>query len=302
MKPSLLVLAAGMGSRYGGIKQIESVGINGEILLDYAVYDANEAGFNKIVFVIRKDIEKDFRERFFNRIAKKCNAEYTFQSLNSFLSEKQIEESKDRTKPWGTAHAIICAKDKLNSPFAIINADDYYGRNAYKIISSHLSNITNDSSEYAMVGYTLNKTLSKSGSVSRGIYKTDQNYLTGINENKNISYYDGKIISKKENDTEIEFTGNETVSMNLFGFTPKVISFLEEYFNEFISKNIKSEKAECLIPDAIDLIIKTKQGKIKVYNTSEQWFGMTYSEDREMVRNALIQKTKEKYYPEILWK
>ncbi len=305
MKPTLVVLAAGMGSRYGGVKQIASVGIHDETLLDYAVYDAVNNGFGKVVFIIRKDIESDFRERFFNRIARNCSAEYVFQSLDKLLSMKQLEYAAKRKKPWGTVHAMLCAEEKINEPFAVINADDYYGRSAYKTIATHLSTLTNDSAEHAMVGYILDKTLSRSGSVSRGVCTVENASLITINENKKISYEqrDGKekIISAFDNE-EVELTGKETVSMNLFGFTPKVFGFFNEYFKDFIHKYAESEKAECLLPEGVGLMIKKGIGRVKVYTTTERWFGMTYPEDREIVKNELSKKIKEGYYPEFLWR
>lgn len=307
MKPTLLVLAAGMGSRYGGVKQIASVGIHDETLLDYAVYDAVTNGFGKVVFVIRKDIESDFRERFFNRIARNCNAEYVFQQLDSLLMPEQVSAAKNRKKPWGTAHAILCAESKIKEPFAVINADDYYGRSAYKTIATHLSTLSADSNEHAMVGYILEKTISKSGSVSRGVCKVENGYLATIKENKEIFYKktdnnnSEKIISILDGN-EIELSGKETVSMNLFGFAPSVFEFFYEYFQDFIHKYAESEKAECLLPECAGLMIKKELGKIKVYTTTERWFGMTYIQDREIVRTELGKKIAEGYYPEFLWR
>ena len=305
MKPTLLVLAAGMGSRYGGVKQIAAVGIHDETLLDYAVYDAVNNGFGKVVFVIRKDIEADFRERFFNRIARNCNAEYVFQSMDSLLTSEDLARASKRKKPWGTTHAVLCAKKKINEPFAVINADDYYGKAAYRTIATHLSTLSNNSEEHAMVGYILNKTLSRAGSGSRGVCSVTDGYLAAIKENKNISYQkrDGqeKIISVIDNG-ETELSGHETVSMNLFGFTPKVFDFFEEYFQNFIHKYAESEKAECLLPETAGAIIQKGLGRIKVYTTTERWFGMTYPEDREIVKAELAKKIKDKYYPEFLWR
>lgn len=305
MKPTLLVLAAGMGSRYGGIKQIASVGIHDEILLDYAVYDAMNSGFGKAVFVIRKEIEQDFRERFFNRVARNFNAEYVFQTMDKFLNSQQLGLSKNRVKPWGTTHAVLCAADKINEPFAIINADDYYGRAAYKTMSTHLSTVQIDSSEYAMIAYILENTMSRSGSVSRGICGTADGYLSSIVENTKIFYEekDGeeKIISELNGERQV-LTGKEKVSMNLFGFTPKIFETLEQQFKDFVHKYADSEKKECLLPECAGEIIKTGKGRIKFYTTTERWFGMTYAEDREQVKSELEKKTKEGYYPEFLWR
>lgn len=303
MKPTLLVLAAGMGSRYGGVKQIESVGIHDEILLDYAVYDAMNSGFGKVVFVIRKEIENDFRERFFNRVARNFNAEYVFQTMDKFLTQEQIGISKNRVKPWGTTHAVLCACEKVKEPFAIINADDYYGRTAYKTMATHLSTLQNNSSEYAMISYILENTMSKSGSVSRGVCKTSNGYLSSIVENTKIYYEPGekKIISEINGEKNI-LTGKEEISMNLFGFTPKVFKDFEEQFKDFVHKYADSDKKECLLPECVGEIVKKGRGKIKSYTTTERWFGMTYAEDREIVKAELEKKIKEGYYPEFLWR
>ena len=217
--PILVVLAAGMGSRYGGVKQIDSVGIHDETLTDYAVYDAMRSGFAKVVFVIRKDIEEDFNERFFKRIARNFNAEYVFQSKEDFLSPEDIKRIGDRQKPWGTTHALLCAKSAIDAPFAVINADDYYGRIAYESIATHLATLENNSVEYAFVPYILEKTMSKSGSVSRGVCNVENGYLRSIKEHTMIFYEkigrDNKIISECEEGRE-ELTGKELVSMNFF--------------------------------------------------------------------------------------
>ncbi|MGP1594974.1 MAG: nucleotidyltransferase family protein [Treponema sp.] len=305
MKPSLLVLAAGMGSRYGGVKQIDAVGMHNETLLDYAIYDAVNNGFGKVVFVIRKDIEADFRERLFDRIARNCNAEYVFQSLDSQLTVEQQKKAANRKKPWGTVHAVLCAKERIHEPFAIINADDYYGRSAYQTMSTHLSTISPDSRDYAMVGYILENTMSKSGSVSRGVCKIADGMLVSMHEHTKISYNtdkeNGEIISVHDGISEI-LTGKETVSMNLFGFTPKAFIDFEHFFDTFIKENADSEKAECLLPESASVIVNKGAGSIKCYTTTERWFGMTYPEDRIIVKNEIAQKIKEGYYPEFLWK
>ncbi|NVP24269.1 nucleotidyltransferase family protein [Treponema phagedenis] len=305
MKPTLLVMAAGMGSRYGGVKQIEAVGIHDETLLDYAVFDAMKSGFGKVVFVIRKDIEKDFRERFFNQIARNCNAQYVFQSLDSLLTPQQFSEAANRKKPWGTVHALLCGKDAISEPFAVINADDYYGRAAYQTIATHLSTLENDSSQHAMVGYVLENTMSRSGSVSRGVCNVVNGHLVSMRENTKISYRTEG--AKEEIISEIDggitvLTGKETVSMNFFGFTPKIFEYLDGYFKDFIYKQAASEKAECLLPNAVGEMVHAGVGSIKCYTTTERWFGMTYPEDRDIVRGEITKKINENYYPEYLWK
>ena len=307
MKPTLLVLAAGMGSRYGGVKQIDSVGRNGECLLDFSTFDAKRAGFGKVVFIIRKDIEDDFRERLFDRVAKNFDAEYVFQTPDALLTdeEKKIAEKADRKKPWGTIHAVLCAKEKIHEPFAVINADDYYGRNGFETLGKYLSSISNDCTEHAMVGYVLGKTMSRNGSVSRGVAYTENGYLNKIVENTKI-YYTGENYSGDEIESELDgkiykFTGNETVSMNLFGFTPKAFERFEKYWEDFKKTSLELPKAEALLPVAASDIIKNGEGKIKVFTSDESWFGMTYPADKEIVKAAIEEKISSGYYPERLW-
>lgn len=300
MKPTLLVLAAGMGSRYGGVKQIDAVGKNGECLLDFATFDAKKSGFGKVVYIIRKDIEKDFRERLFDRVARNMDAEYVFQSHESLLTAEQIKLSAGRSKPWGTAHAVLCAEKAVHEPFAVINSDDYYGRNAFETLGKHLSSINNDSTEHAMVGYVLEKTMSRNGSVSRGVCTVKDENLVSIVENLKIYFEDGKVVSDMGGSKEI-LTGKETVSMNLFGFSPKAFEEFNSYWENFIKDNVTAEKTEALLPVVASDIIRDKKGSVKVYTSEESWFGMTYPEDRENVKNEIAKKITEGYYPEILW-
>ena len=300
-KPTLMVLAAGMGSRYGGVKQIDAVGMNGETLLDFGVYDANKNGFGKVVFIIRKDIEKDFRERLFDRIAKNMDATYVFQSKDSLLTKEQIQLSKDRTKPWGTIHAVLCAREAVNEPFAVINADDYYGREAFSILGKHLSGLENDSLEHAMVGYVLENTMSLSGTVSRAICTVKDDYLVRMVENTKIGYAGKKIISQIDG-KDILLTGKEWVSMNFFGFAPTAFESFSTYWDEFIKANVTTEKGESYLPNGASNLVTKNEGQMRFYTTQEKWFGMTYSEDREIVRGELANKIAKGYYPEKLWK
>lgn len=300
MKPTLVVLAAGMGSRYGGVKQIDSVGKNDETLLDFGVYDAMKAGFGKVVFIIRKDIEKDFKERLFDRVSRNMDAEYVFQSIDSLLTDEQIELSKDRTKPWGTIHAVLCAKDVVKEPFCVINSDDYYGREAFEIMAKHLSQLEKDSTEHALVGYVLENTMSKSGSVSRAVCTVEDGYLVSMKENTKIEFVGDKIISHLDG-KDIEMTGKEWVSMNFFGFSARAFDSFSKYWDSFIKENVTTEKTECYLPEGASEIVKSNQGKLKFYTTNEKWFGMTYSEDRDNVKKELDKKIKEGYYPEKLW-
>ena len=307
MKPTLLVLAAGMGSRYGGVKQIDSVGKNGECLLDYAAYDAKTAGFGKVVYIIRKDIEKDFRERLFDRVARNFDAEYVFQTPDALLTPEEFSvfEKRRKKKPWGTIHAVLCAQKAINTPFAVINADDYYGRSAFETLGKYLSSISNSCTEHAMVGYTLGKTMSRNGSVSRGVARTKDGYLESIEENTKI-YYTGENFSGSEIESDlngkiIKMTGQETVSMNLFGFSPEAFNRFNAYWENFKKTSLSDPKAEALLPVAASEIIKNGEGKIKVCTSEESWFGMTYPEDKQVVKDELTKKIDSGYYPEKLW-
>ena len=307
MKPTLFLLAAGMGSRYGGVKQIAAVGKNGECLLDFASYDADKAGFGKVVYIIRKDIEKDFRERLFDHVAANINAEYVFQTPEAFLSaeELKVAQGVGRTKPWGTIQAVMCAKEKVNEPFAVINADDYYGRGAFETLSSYLSGVNPDSTEQSMVGYILGNTMSRNGSVTRGVCNVKDGYLAGIHETHNIYYsgenFSGNEILAEEDGNISHLTGKETVSMNLFGFTPKAFEGMEEYWDFFKKSSLDQPKAEALLPVAAGWLIERNQWKLKVFTSEESWFGMTYPEDKQVVIDAIAKKIADGYYPEKLW-
>lgn len=301
MKPTLLVLAAGMGSRYGGVKQIASVGKNGECLLDYAAFDVKKCGFGKIVYVIRKDIEKDFRERLFDRVAANMDAEYVFQSPDALISPEEAKMiNPERAKPWGTIHAVLCAEEKLQTPFAVINSDDYYGRDAFKTLGEYLSKLPNDSTEHAMVGYILGNTMSKSGFVSRGVCSVKDGYLESIVENTKISYKGDGIISELDG-KEIPMTGKEWVSMNLFAFAPKAFEVFHTYWDDFKASKLGELKSEALLPAAASQIIKEGKGSIKMFTSPENWFGMTYPEDSQIVKDEIAKKIAEGYYPEKLW-
>ncbi len=303
MKPTLLVLAAGMGSRYGGVKQIDSVGKNNECLLDFGTFDAKKSGFGKVVYIIRKDIEKDFRERLFDRVARNFDAEYVFQTPDALLTAAEQEKAKnaDRKKPWGTIHAVLCAKEKIHEPFAVINSDDYYGRSAIETLGKYLSSIDNDCPEHAIVGYVLGNTMSKNGSVSRGICGVDGDYLTSITENTKIYYAEDGSIKSDLNGKTYDLTGKEWVSMNLFGFSPKAFEDFESYWENFKKTSLESPKAEALLPEAASGIIKAGHGKIKLFTSTENWFGMTYPEDKAIVKAEIAKKIESGYYPEKLW-
>lgn len=300
MKPTLVVLAAGMGSRYGGVKQIDAVGKNGECLLDFSAYDARKAGFGKVVFIIRPDIEKDFRERLFDRVAANMDAEYVFQTKESLLTQEELARAADRTKPWGTLHAVLCAEKAIKTPFAVINSDDYYGAEAFKTLGKHLSSISADSPEHAMVGYVLGNTMSKSGSVSRGICTVKEGFMDSIVENTKI-YYEGDGIVTELNGEKKSLTGKEWVSMNFFGFSLKAFERFHKYWDNFKATSLGEPKTEALLPVAASDIAKNNEGCIKFYTSTENWFGMTYPEDREIVKQEIANKISSGYYPEKLW-
>ena len=301
MKPILLVMAAGMGSRYGSVKQIDAVGLDNEALLDYSTYDALKSGFEKVVYIIRKDIEKDFRERIFDRIAANCDATYVFQELSTLLSVEQQAKAKNRKKPWGTVHAILSAKEKLNAPFCVINSDDYYGKEPYSIMYDHLEKLDKTSAEHAMVGYVLKNTTSKSGSVSRAICNVKDDYLVSMKENKKIYHDNDQIVSETEGE-KVLLTGDEAVSMNYFGFASSAIDYFQNYFDKFIAKYLESESEESLLPEAVNLMVNEDFGKMRFYTTDEKWFGMTYKEDRQIVKDQIAKKIEARLYPAKLWK
>ena len=299
MKPTLLILAAGMGSRYGGLKQIEPVGPSGETILEYSVYDAIRAGFGKVVFVIRESFAKDFKARFESKLADKIEVGYVYQEINKLPEGFKLPE--DREKPWGTGHAVLMAKDMIHEPFAVINADDFYGAEAYKVIAGYLTqNVSDDS--YAMVGYQLDKTLSDFGSVSRGICETDgNNSLTKITETHKIRQEGETILCESESKETVELTGSETVSMNFWGFHPSVFENIENQFIEFLKTHIQVPKSEFYIPFVVFEMIKTGQAKVEVLKADSPWFGVTYQEDKPFVIEQIQKLTDLGIYPEKLW-
>ncbi len=300
MKPTLLVLAAGMGSRYGGVKQIDAVGKHNECLLDFATFDAKKCGFGKVVFVIRKDIESDFRTRLFDRVAANFDAEYVFQTSDALLTSEELKKASKRTKPWGTIHAVLCAEEKIKTPFAVINSDDYYGRDAFNTLGTYLTELAPNSTEHAMVGYVLGNTMSRSGSVSRGVCTVKDGYLDSITENTKIFYRGDDIISELDGKEHL-FSGKEWVSMNLFAFNMTAFEEFHVYWDSFKRTSLELPKAEALLPVAASDIVKHGKGSIKFFTSTEKWFGMTYPEDRAIVKQEIAKKIDTGYYPEKLW-
>lgn len=299
---TLLVLAAGMGSRYGGLKQVDKIGPAGETITDYSVYDAMRAGFDKVVFVIRKSIEADFRE-IFNRIEKYMEVEYVYQELDAVPSGVQI--TPERTKPWGTGHAVWVARHAIDTPFAVINADDFYGSQSYRIVANYLKDDKIPSQEkYCMLGFPLRNTLSEFGHVSRGICEVDDHhFLKAIVERTKIQYADDKnsIIFYDENEQPCSLIGNETVSMNFWGFSPSIFAYLEHQFDAFIRQNAQSTKAEFYLPSSVNELIRTNTIRVKVLQSPDEWFGVTYKEDREVTVRRIRQLIDKGQYPPQLW-
>ena len=296
-KPTLLVLAAGMGSRYGGLKQIDPVGPAGETIIDYSIFDAMRAGFGKLVFVIRKDIERAFREIVGSRFEHRIAVDYVFQELDKLPPDFSVPAG--RTKPWGTTQAILMAEPAVKEPFAAINADDFYGRNAYGVLARHL---TSGTSDYAMVGFILKNTLSDHGSVARGVSRTDaNNYLTSIVEMTKIER-DGSGAQNTEPDGTItKLTGDEAVSMNFWGFTPALFPQIKVEFEKFLKQSGGEQKSECYIPATVGELVTAGKARVKVLRSPDSWFGVTYREDRPQVVESIRKLIAKGDYPEKLW-
>ncbi|MGL5563659.1 MAG: nucleotidyltransferase [Tannerellaceae bacterium] len=290
MKPTLFVLAAGMGSRYGGLKQMDGLGPNGETIMDYSIYDAVRAGFGKVVFVIRHSFEEDFRSKIISKYENVIPVEVVFQELD-YLPEG-IVLNPERVKPWGTNHAVLMGKDVIKEPFAVINADDFYGKESYQILADYLTKLNGQMNDYCMVGYRLGNTLSESGAVARGVCETnEEGYLTGVVERTHIERIDGKIMFKDEEGQFVEVADNTPVSMNMWGFTPDYFKYSEDFFIQFLKENADNIKAEYFIPLMVNHLITKDQAKCRVLDTPSKWFGVTYAADRDGVVakiNALV--------------
>ena len=303
MKPTLLLLAAGMGSRYGGLKQLDGLGPNGETIMDYSIYDAIKAGFGKIVFIIRKDFEKDFREKILSKYEGHIPAELCFQSLDDL--PKGFTCPEGRVKPWGTNHAVLMAKDVIKEPFLVINCDDFYNRDAFMVIGKFLSELPEGSkNHYAMVGFRVGNTLSDNGTVARGICSKDEHEnLTTVVERTEIMRVDGKVSYKDEDGKWIAVDDNTPVSMNMWGFTPDYFDYSEEYFKEFLSdpKNMENLKAEFFIPLMVNKLINEGTASVKVPDTPRKWFGVTYAADRQSVVDKIQNLVDEGVYPNKLF-
>ncbi|MFM2362120.1 MAG: hypothetical protein RLZZ316_1022 [Bacteroidota bacterium] len=298
MQPTLLILAAGMASRYGSMKQIQAFGPSGETIMDYSIYDAIRAGFGKVVFIIRKDFAEDFKNIFEPKLKGRIAVDYVFQEMTAFMDGFALPA--ERTKPWGTAHAVLCAKNAVKEPFAVINADDFYGRDAFEKAHAFL---TKDCTPqvYSIIGYDLQKTLSDNGTVNRGVCQVDaKGNLTSIVERINIADKEGKVLCDDEHEPK-ELPRHSSVSMNFWCFHPSIFTISKQLFNQFLAENITKPKAEFFIPIVADQFIKDGSGVIKVIPTSAQWFGVTYKEDAPGVQESLNTLIKDGEYPTSLW-
>lgn len=301
-KPALVIMAAGMGSRYGGLKQIDPVGPNGEIIIDYSIYDALQAGFEKIVFIIKKEIEDDFKEVIGNRTAKEVQVEYAYQRLDNLPEGFTVPEG--RTKPWGTGHAVLSCKGIIKEPFAVINADDYYGREAFELLYRELTaEKQNDCYSFCMVGYRLENTITENGHVARGVCKVDSNgFLTDIVERTKIEKRNNSIEFTEDGGSWTSLPADSIVSMNCWGFSSELIGELERRFAGFLAENsCNLLKAEYFLPFVVDELIKEEKANVKVLQTGEKWYGVTYREDKETVIHAIVQMIEAGKYPERLW-
>lgn len=296
---TLLIMAAGMGSRFGGLKQIEPVGPNGEFIIDYSVYDAIKAGFTKVVFVIKKENEQIFKETIGSRVDKYIKVEYAFQDMDNLPNG--FTKPKDREKPWGTSHAILSAKNLIHENFAIINADDFYGRDAYEVMSKFLDE-NNEQNTYCVIGYRVENTLSENGSVKRGVIQTEHGLLTELIESS-VEKTQNKIIATPLNgNNSFEIKNDTLVSMNMLGFNPTIFGYIEANFPKFLNENKDNIlKCEYLIPDTVEDAIKTNFAKVKVLSTTSNWQGVTYKEDKELVVKEITKLIEQGVYNKNLW-
>jgi NDP-sugar pyrophosphorylase family protein len=303
-KPVLVIMAAGMGSRFGGLKQIEPIDDKGHMIIDFSIYDAIKAGFEKICFIIKKENESVFKEKIGDRVSPFVEVEYVYQDLNNLPEGYSVPE--DRVKPWGTGHAVMSCLDKLDGPFAVINADDYYGRNAFSIIYNFLDKaVDNEKYNYAMVGYVIENTLTDNGYVARGVCTTDgEGNLIGIKERTHIEKKnDGAAYTKDDGETWIPIPKGSIVSMNMWGFTNSILRELNNRFKSFLDENLKNNplKAEFFLPSVVGDILKEEKGNVQVLKSQDKWYGVTYKEDKERVVNAIAKFKKDGLYPEKLW-
>lgn len=297
MKPTLFVLAAGMGSRYGGLKQLDGLGPHGETIMDYSIYDAIQSGFGKVVFVIRKDFEQEFRDKILSKYESKIPTEVVFQSVDALPEGFACPE--DRTKPWGTNHAVLMGKDVIKEPFAVINSDDFYGRNSFEVLAKALSDLPDDAhDQYFMVGFNVGNTMSESGTVSRGVCETENGLLKSVVERTKIGYDENHDIIFTEGDLVEKLEPTTPVSMNFWGFTPDYFEHSEKSFVNFLNHNINVPKSEFFIPIVVSELVESGQSTVEVLRTDSKWFGVTYSEDRPAVVEKFAELHRQGIYPD----
>ncbi len=302
--PILVVMAAGIGTRYRGLKQIEPIGPTGEIILDYSIYDAIQAGFKKLVFIINRDIEEEFRSRIDQTIGRHCQAVYVYQELNNLPAGFEVPQG--RKKPWGTGHAVMCSKDVVAAPFAVINADDFYGRSSFQALYAYLKETHVGARQYdfCMVGYTLENTLTEHGHVARGVCEIDeQGNLVNIYERIHIEKFSQSVMYTEDDTTWIELAADSVVSMNMWGFTPGLFVELQKRFSNFLSHNTADLlHAEFFLPEVVNQLLDEKKAMVKVLPTQERWFGVTYKQDRITVKKAVLNLVHEGVYPQNMWR
>lgn len=299
MQPTLVILAAGMASRYGSMKQTAGFGPSGETIMEYSIYDAIKAGFGKVVFIIREEFADVFKSLIEPKVAGKIATDYVYQSLDAFIGDKTVPA--DRTKPWGTAHAVLCCKNAVKEPFVVINADDFYGADAFKKAFDFLTTACNDTT-YCLVGYELKRTLSENGSVSRGVCDVDADgNLTDINERTSIFRNDAGVITYEDRDGLHEVNENASVSMNFWGFSPNIFELSQTLFDDFLATEMNKPKSEFFIPIVADHFVKSGKGVIKVIPTTAQWFGVTFIEDAPSVQASIDKLVADGIYPTNLW-
>jgi UTP-glucose-1-phosphate uridylyltransferase len=297
-KPILLILAAGIGSRYGGIKQIDPMGPEGETILDYSIYDAIHAGFKKVVFIIRKEIEQDFKAIFHKKLEGKIEVEYVFQEISSLIPENI--DIHNRAKPWGTGHAVLCAESHLDAPFAVINADDFYGSSAFQLMARFLSE-NKVQNKHALVGYYVENTLSENGTVSRGVCtESAEGYLTSVVERTKIFEKEGKIYFE-EGESMVELAPKTPVSMNFWGFNPSIFPVIHTLFHEFLKEHAQSPKGEFYIPYFVNHLLGNREAEFKMFHSADAWFGVTYQEDKPTVKHSIQSLIQSGKYPWKLW-
>jgi len=300
MKPTLFILAAGMGSRYGGLKQLDGLGPNGETIMDYSVFDAMRAGFGKVVFVIRKDFEEDFRRVVLSKYADHVPCEVCFQGIDCL--PEGFTRNPERTKPWGTNHAVLMAKDLIHEPFMVINADDFYGKESFEVMAKFLLDVNGEQGKYCMAGYRVGNTLSEHGTVSRGVCATDKmGFLTDVVERTAIESKNGHIVFPDENGNEVEIPFDTPVSMNMWGFTPEYFEYTEAAFKAFLTEHGQELKTEFYIPTLVNDLIKAGKTTCQVLDTPAKWFGVTYADDRQMVVDKIQALVDAGVYPNKLF-